>query len=746
MRICLLFLLPLIFLFSCNFDNEPVVFEYSQDNYSSEALLDLRYMNEDYAGQHGFIRLSADGESFVRGDGKPIRFWSVNGANAIKRMDDDEFRRYARFLAKMGVNMARFHGSINPAGKATMINWVDTTEVDQIWKAVASLKDEGIYTTISPFWAHNGHMGGWVPEEWGIEGYSGKDALWGVMYFSDTLKNAYKSWVKYLYTEVNPYTGVALKDEPAVGLIQIKNEDGLFFWTMQNIHPELKRLIQEKFTAWLIEKYGSYNGVREAWGDISLRGDNDTIFDIYNTWEMTQEVPPNEELRMKDQVEFYTHVQYSFYKEITDFYHNELGCMQLVNANNWKTADPCLFFDTERYTYSAADVGATNRYYAPGHKGEYSGWRIDTGHYYIGRSAITVPAKLPVNIRQTRGQPMIVSESGWNLPHKYQSEAPLLVSSYMSLTGVDSYYWFFVNAEGLMDDPYFNFDGNENGPRSMNRWTYSTPGGVFMFPASALIFRNSYVKEGESVIREIRNTEDLYKRVPAVVCEENSYDPNRDEGFEMSGNEDGDGINPLAFLTGKVEVEFSPEKDSEIMTHPVLNNLINSGEQTVNSITGEMSLDYGRGIFTLDTPNAKGISGFLSGDVGYVLDGLTLKSINEYATIMVVSMDNRPLEESSKILIQTGTKYRPEGWKEKPARFEMSGDTVNGFKIMDTGHMPWLADPLKMELEIRNEVVNEAILLDNRGYQKRILDIEQKSGVTIIQLPENATYIILRKS
>ena len=101
-------------------------------------------------------------------------------------------------------------------------------------------------------------MGGWVPEEWGIDGYSGKDDLWGVMFFNDRLKEAYKTWVKYLYTTPNPYTGVALKDEPAVGIIQVKNEDGVFFWTMQNIKPELKLLIRKKFTAWLMKKYGSY--------------------------------------------------------------------------------------------------------------------------------------------------------------------------------------------------------------------------------------------------------------------------------------------------------------------------------------------------------------------------------------------------------------------------------------------------------------------------------------------------------
>jgi hypothetical protein len=38
--------------------------------------IDLRHLNEAVAGEHGFIRLSDDGERLVRGDGRPIRFWS----------------------------------------------------------------------------------------------------------------------------------------------------------------------------------------------------------------------------------------------------------------------------------------------------------------------------------------------------------------------------------------------------------------------------------------------------------------------------------------------------------------------------------------------------------------------------------------------------------------------------------------------------------------------------------------------
>ena len=48
------------------------------DKLDPSAVLDLRYLNEKVAGEHGFIRLSPDGNSFVRGDGQPIRFWAAS--------------------------------------------------------------------------------------------------------------------------------------------------------------------------------------------------------------------------------------------------------------------------------------------------------------------------------------------------------------------------------------------------------------------------------------------------------------------------------------------------------------------------------------------------------------------------------------------------------------------------------------------------------------------------------------------
>lgn len=743
-RVKLIFIPAICLLISCQPKADNWEFHYPGDEFTEAALLDLRYLNENYAGEHGYIGLSDDGESFIREDGEAIRFWPVNGGGSTRRMSDEELAWHARFLAKQGVNMNRWHGSLNPTGKGTDIFELDTAEAKAVWRWVAAMKKEGIYTTISPFWAHNGHMGGWVPEEWGIEGYKDKDALWEVMYFNDRLKEAYKTWVKYLYTETNPYTGIALKEEPAVALIQIKNEDGVFFWTMQNIKPELKRLVGELFAEWLTTKYGSLEKTMEAWQGEALPGDDlqKGCMDLYLVWEMTQEQTGPKALRLADETEFYAHRQREFYDEIHDFYRDELGCKQLVNPNNWRTADPARLNDLERWTYMSCEVPAVNRYYAPGHHGENNGWRIDPGHFYQGISCLKDPVKLPINNKQTAGSPMLVTESGWNLPHKYQSEAPALIAAYQSLTGHDAFYWFNLSSKAYFEFPYFEFTKDSAGMYAMNRWTYSTPGGIAQFPAYALLFRLGYISEGETMVHEVRSLEDMWKRELPLISEEASFDPNRDQLEGISTVSTRGNIHPLAFLTGPVKASYGGDP-RETFVSDKLDELIDLEQGKVSSVTGELSLDFQKGIFTFEAPKAAGISGFLGLEKQIDLTDISVVTTNGYMTIGVVSMDDLPLTESGRILVQTGTVYRPTDWQEEATEYIAGRDTLEGYTILNTGKMPWLAEPTELKISIKNHQISKAWLLDAAGYISEEVPVKQSSDLCIVKLPPQSLYLVL---
>ena len=133
-RIYILFLMccSLALAYSQTPDKSWWTFEYPNDKSLDSGLLNLRFLNEQFAGQNGFIQLSDDGNSFTQGNGTAIRFWACNGGNLANDFDDQKLDTLARFLAKMGVNIVRFHGAINPHGKGTDINSVDTAQVNNI--------------------------------------------------------------------------------------------------------------------------------------------------------------------------------------------------------------------------------------------------------------------------------------------------------------------------------------------------------------------------------------------------------------------------------------------------------------------------------------------------------------------------------------------------------------------------------------------------------------------------------------
>ena len=720
-------------------------FVYPGDKFTAEAKLDLRFLNEKTAGETGFVRLSADGESFVRGDGKPLRFWAVN--SDLYRGTPEEIAMHCRFLAKQGVNMVRLHASLSPKKKGAKLTDVDDEEIDHIFRFVAAAKKEGIYVTISPFWANAGHSG--AQASWGLDGYGDKDDVWGLIFFDDKLRDAYKGWVKALFTRPNPYTGVSLAKESSVALFSVQNEDSLLFWTTQGIKPPQLALLGQKFAQWAIKKYDSLDQAKAAWGGTGAEGDDFAggKLGISPTWMLAQSLDQQNEgmrKRLAAQLEFFAEMQYCFYADISRYVKNDLGYKGLVNASNWKTADPIKLEDVERYTYAATDVLAVNKYTGGMHVGENNGWRIDPGHTYTDNSCLLDPRSLPTNIKQIVGHPFLITESTWVTPELYQVEGPFLMAAYQSLTGVDTFYWFAATAPTYVTDPYFNFLNFPGGQHAMQKWSCSTPTLMGQFPAAALIYRKGYLKQGTTVVQEERPLAQLWNRVSPAIAEDKSFDPNRDAGTAGGQSALTGGIDPLAFLVGPVEARFGGNPVKSTMVN--LTKYIDPQSKVVQGITGEVRLNYGKGICIINAPSAQGVCGFLSKASDPIkLADISVASNNEYGVVYAVAMDDKPLKSSAKILIQFGSTARPTGWQSKAGTFktEDGKSTFFGYEVVNTGKMPYRLTAADVTLTISNPTVKKATLLNSSGYPAGDIPLTKSAGVVTLKLPANMMYMIL---
>jgi hypothetical protein len=713
-------------------------FTHPKDSFEARALLDLRFLNEKEAGETGFLKVAPDGRGFIRGNGQPIRLWAI-GSDVYRKATREEMARHARFLAKVGVNMVRIHTQLAPGKKGSRLTDVDEKEIDRIWQFVAALKKEGIYVTISPYWATRRDV-----TEWGLEDCTGTTDLWGVLFFDEKLQQGYKAWVRALYEPKNPYTGIPLAKDPAVGIIQIQNEDSLLFWTTQGMKPALLERLGKKFGQWLVQKYGSLEKAKQAWDGTGTDRDDFAkgMVGLYKAWHLTRDWKGGVAKRVNDEHQFYAETQRKFYAEMADFYRKELGCRQLLNASNWVTADPVKLNDTERWTYTAMDVLAVNRYTGGLHVGANNGWRIDPGHHFTSESCLTDPRALPINLKQVVGYPIVVTESTWVFPEDYQTEGPFLIAAYQSLSGVAGFYWFSATAPEYDLDPCLRFL-NLKGQHPLFKWSCSTPAFVGQFPAAALIYRRGYVKQGEPVVHEERPLEDIWARKVPAIAEDRSFDPNRYEG--ATGGEKSKvqgGADPLAFLVGPVEVKYGGDPARTSVAD--LSKFIDRAKKTVRSTTGEIRLNHGIGLCTVDAPNAQGASGFLNKAGEIKLTDVTIRSANDYATVYLVSLDDQPVRTSAKLLVQTGTSARLTGWKAKPAEFKVSDKKeAKGFEVVATGVPPWRVVNTDMTLEINNPKLTKATLLDTAGYPVQKVEGKQADGKFTIRLPANTLYLVL---
>ena len=716
-------------------------FEYSQGRSSGPCLLDLRPLNEKEAGQSGFLKLTQDGDDLALGDGTPARFWSIG--SDVYNQSPGEIARHVRFLARIGVNLVRLHTQVAPKTPGSSITDVDTKTIDGVWRFVAAAKKEGIYTVISPYWAN-----GKQSERWGIEGYAGASELWGLLFFDETLQGGYKAWVRALYAETNPYTGVPLAREPAVAVIQVQNEDSLLFWTMMAMKPEQKKRLGKLFGQWLARKYPSLQDASQAWGGVAHGDDRLAQGEVglLGTYEMTRPQTGGKAVRVADELEFLAETQRRFYAEMAAYYRDTLGCRQLINASNWRTADPVRLDDVERWTYTAADVIAINKYYNGGvHLGANSGWRIEPGHHFSQQSALLNPRELPINVKQVDGHPMMITESSWVSPLAYQSEGPFLVAVYQSLTGVDAFTWFTATVPEYAMDPFHNWESVQ-GQHPLYKWPASIPTILGGFPASALMYRKGYIKQGEPVVHEVRPLASLWRRDLPIISEEPSFDPNRDRGSApaLSQAKVKTSVDPLAFLVGPVEVEYGGDPETTRVID--LSRHIDHGARTVKSITGEIQLNYGVGTCTLDTPRAQGACGFLSNAGPVRLSDVAIRCENGYATVILVAMDDRPLASSGKVLVQVGTSARPTGWMTRIAEFpsEDGKTKVQGFEVVKSGAPPWRIVNTEVGLVVRNPGLAKATLLDTAGYPLRDVPGTRAGEDFSLKLPLNTMYLILQ--
>jgi len=186
--------------------------------------LDFSFLADAPAGKYGFLRAGRDGHGvFEQTPESRPRFYGGNFAWDSTFLEKAECDRVAEELVRLGYNWVRAHQHDTcflPAG-VTDSTVLDSEKLDRFEYFVAAMKRRGIYFTMDCYSSRAFRAG-----DEGLAHRAGTlRAMKEELGVNPAAMANWKAFTRTLLTHVNPYTGLALKDEPAMIVLSLVNED-----------------------------------------------------------------------------------------------------------------------------------------------------------------------------------------------------------------------------------------------------------------------------------------------------------------------------------------------------------------------------------------------------------------------------------------------------------------------------------------------------------------------------------------
>lgn len=231
------------------------------------------------AGADGFI--CAKGDRFVDGNGRKIRFLGTNICFSGCFPSHGDADRVAAELARYGINVVRLHYVHHsyPPGKnyPETDSFIEPEQLERFDYLFAKLKEQGIYTYFQLNIARK------FSEQNGFENAS-KLPFYnnGVDNFDGKMIELQKRFHNEILNHRNKYTGLKYKDEPAISMLELSNENSIMYtWfspkhRMPNLVEPYATDLKDMWNDFLRTKYGDDSTLRRAWL-VGLNGDGSEL-------------------------------------------------------------------------------------------------------------------------------------------------------------------------------------------------------------------------------------------------------------------------------------------------------------------------------------------------------------------------------------------------------------------------------------------------------------------------------------
>lgn len=682
------------------------------DPFAPGSVTDMSRLVPAPAGELGVLQAAGDQLRFEKAAG-PFKIWGCGANLETGRYTPEQMEQRAKYLRKAGINCVRQHplfDDIATDGK------IDPKKFDEYDRWFAVLKKHGIYSGWSVFYHFPiAKDDGYAPELFAELVPLNKAGTlrdsYGLITISAPLLEIRHRVLIDILTHKNPYTGLRYVDDPALAIVEMQNEDSVFFWNpLGALHegkkwPHHTKLLKRAWWKWVKDRYGTDEAVRKAWGrfDETLAarmepglpapdGSKDAPapsgeLKIHSPWEIgrggadLKGALAGQPRRAGDYTRFLAEMQRAFFaqweKRVRDTGFRGVTMTTAWHAGAQAQEAANIWCDT---------VGSMmdRHSYAGGGKGDHV---IVEGEVRNG-SHLDKPGAYLFSIasKQVADKPMCVSEWTMCAPTQWKLEcAPVFAFYGMGLQGWDASFHFVQSGTRLGDG------------WPQERWyATDTPHYIGQFPALAFALAKGHIQESPPVLLRRIADADMFSGTDAMTdMPEETFARGREAvTFARSGDIPVAAVSPDEPATGAARV--------------------------LNAVTGEMTWDADAGVVTVQAPKTQAVIGRVM-DQTIALPGVTASFKTPFVSVLFTPLDDVPLADSRLILVTALARDRQTG----------ASYSEDGAQLLKKGAAPLLLEPVQASLRFAGAKPARVRALDHYGYPLREVPVAADGTIAI---------------
>ncbi|HCE42674.1 MAG TPA: hypothetical protein DET40_03925 [Lentisphaeria bacterium] len=635
------------------------------------SILDFSFLNDAPAGKYGRIIPGKDGHfEYAEKPGRPVKLVGANLCFSANYLPKEEADKLARRFQLLGYTTIRFHHTdvdlINGNWSAKKSDDISESQLDRLDYTFAAMKKAGLYVSIDLF-----TMRRFGADE--IEGWNKYvDNPNVIKALVPILPGAFNAWTKMALkwlNHVNPYTGIAWKDDPALLSICPVNEDSIA--SVWSPNPEIKKLYADRFEKWLQEK-----------------GKSDVTADVRNPLF----------------AQFLTEIKMESNRQMEKFFKDN-GVKAMITGSNW--------WDTMAQAFKRSQFDVVDNHQYWDHPNQH--W-LPSGYNQRSDMKESMSYILPCLMMPTRifNKPFTVTEYNFCAPNQFRAEAGAMMGAYSALQDWDGLYRFAWSHDAkniASQDAVKGFDiGTDPLSQLTERQILLLFGRGDVSPAKKKYVYAVTMKEATREGVGDMWAKGLFPRpftVTGLVSQVGSQVV--DNGGRIQGRFDG-----VVAMEAPADEALSGNQFIEVKK---LAAVPVSGEETVSD-TGEITLNNKKGYVKVVSDRTECIVAHAKTDLNG--KNLSVGNSDVFYSISASAMDASPLSDSKRILLFHLTNV---------LNTNMGFSNEKMQKLLKYGELPYLVHVGSADVTLKNSNPDlKLYAVDFSGRRLREVKTEYKDG------------------